>query len=72
MQRYRPEVVTVKDTSETNRKVNELLAKTNDYEKRKNAMSILCGALCAAVVLLGVLCIRLSVRGRGSRGEDYE
>ncbi len=72
VQRYRPEVVTVKDTSETNRKVNELLAKTSDYEKRKNAMSILCGGLSAVVVLLGVLCIRLSVRNRGDGDGDFE
>ncbi|MDE7300392.1 MAG: cadherin-like beta sandwich domain-containing protein [Lachnospiraceae bacterium] len=69
VQRYVPEIVTVKDTSDANRKLTELLAKTSEYEKKKNAMSILCGALGAAVVLLIVLCIRFYVRSISSEDE---
>ena len=44
--------------------MNELLAKTRDYEQKKNSMSILCGLLGAAVVVLLLVCVRMGIRRR--------
>lgn len=62
IQRYEPEIVTVADTSGLNQRVSELLAETKAYEQKKNTMSIVCGLLGAAVVLLLLLCARLYIR----------
>ena len=64
IQRYEPEIVKVADTSGTDQKLNELLAKTRDYEQKKNSMSILCGLLGAAVVVLLLVCVRMGIRRR--------
>ena len=64
IQRYEPEIVKVADTSGTDQKLNELLAKTRDYEQKKNSMSILCGLLGAAVVVLLLVCVRRGIRRR--------
>ncbi len=62
IQRYRPaEVVITSDYAEAQR-VNELLAKTKEYEKNMNQMSLLAGALGAVVVLLLLIVIRQVVR----------
>lgn len=65
VQCYEPEVITVRDDSQTAQKINELLAKTSQYEKDRNKMSIVTGILGALVALLAVLCIRLYVHSRG-------
>ncbi len=64
IQRYEPEIVKVADTSGTDQKLNELLAKTRDYEQKKNSMSILCGLLGAADVVLLLVCVRMGIRRR--------
>ncbi len=66
IQRYEPEIVTVTDTSSLNQKVNELLSKTQEYEQKKNNMSILCGLLGVVIVVLLLLCVRLRIRRGGS------
>lgn len=65
IQRYEPEVVTVTDTSSLNQKINELLEKTQEYEEKKNSMSILCGLLGVVIVLLLLVCVRMYIRRRG-------
>lgn len=65
IQRYEPEIVTVTDTSSLNQKINELLDKTQQYERDKNNMSILCGLLGVVIVLLLLLCVRLRIRRKG-------
>lgn len=65
IQRYSPDVITIRDSSLESRQLEELLERTKEYEKNKNKMSILTGVLGAAAALFGVLCIRLFLRGRG-------
>ncbi len=68
IQRYRPaEVVITSDYTEAQR-LNELLAKTKEYEKNMNQMSLLAGALGAVVVLLLLIVVRQLVRS--FRGEE--
>lgn len=69
IQRYEPEIVTVTDTGSLNQKVNELLAKTQEFEQKKNAMSILCGLLGVVIVVLLLACVRMRIRRR-SYDED--
>lgn len=64
IQRYEPEIVKVTDTSGLDQKLNELLEQTREYERKKNNMSILCGLLGAAVVVLLLVCVRMGIRNR--------
>ena len=71
VQKYVPEVIVVTDTSEAKQKLDELLLKTKEYERNKDRMSILVGALGAIAILLGVLCIRLFVHSRADWEDDF-
>ena len=71
VQRYSPEIITVTDTSDIDRQVRELMLQTEEYEKKKNRMSLLCGAMGVVIALLAVFCIRLFIRSRGFGEEDF-
>lgn len=72
IQRFVQETVTITANADVDQKADLLLNKTLEYEKYRNQMSLLCGALAVGIAILAIVCIRLFLNSRGFSDDEFD